>query len=82
MQNTAHCKGQAQYFVYYEKSEYNIINKIKKKIFFLQELAAIQGCSKKKVDILLKQRPFEGWGDLVSKCQSSKQLSTEMLNNR
>ena len=48
---------------------------------FLQELAAIQGCSKKKVDILLKMRPFEGWGDLVSKVQSSKQLSTEILNN-
>ena len=26
-------------------------------------------------------RPFEGWGDLVSKVQSSKQLSTEILNN-
>ena len=48
---------------------------------FLQELAAIQGCSKKKVEVLLKMRPFEGWGDLVSKVQSSKQLSTEILNN-
>ena len=47
----------------------------------MQELAAIQGCSKKKVEVLLKMRPFEGWGDLVSKVQSSKQLSTEMLND-
>ena len=46
-----------------------------------QELTAIQGCAKKKVDILLKMRPFKGWGDLVSKIQSSKQLSTEMLND-
>ena len=56
------------------------VNIIKVQLF-LQELAAIQGCSKKKVDILLKMRPFEGWGDLVSKVQSSKQLSTEILNN-
>lgn len=46
-----------------------------------QELTAIQGCSKKKVDIIHKLRPFEGWNDLVSKVQSNKQLSTEMLNN-
>ena len=64
-------------FCVHEKSEYNKI----KLFFFLQELAAIQGCSKKKVEILLKMRPFEGWGDLVSKVQSSKQLSTEILNN-
>ena len=46
-----------------------------------QELAAIQGCSKKKVEFVLKMRPYEGWGDLVAKIQSSKQLSTEILNN-
>ena len=26
-------------------------------------------------------RPYEGWGDLVQKVQSNKQLSTDMLNN-
>ncbi len=30
------------------------------------ELAAIQGCSKKKVENILELRPYTGWGDLVS----------------
>ena len=30
------------------------------------ELAAIQGCSKKKVENIVELRPFTGWGDLVS----------------
>ena len=45
------------------------------------ELAAIQGCSKKKVELIFKMRPYESWGDLVAKVRSSKQLSTEILNN-
>ena len=31
-----------------------------------QELACIQGCSKKKVENIVELRPFEGWTDLVS----------------
>ena len=31
-----------------------------------QELACIQGCSKKKVKDIAELRPYEGWGDLVS----------------
>ena len=45
------------------------------------ELAAIQGCSKKKIELILKMRPYESWGDLEAKVRSSKQLSTEILNN-
>ena len=46
-----------------------------------QELACIQGCSKKKVHNILELRPFESWRDLVSKVQLSRQLNTDMLNN-
>ena len=46
-----------------------------------QELSAIQGCSKKKAEYILKMRPYEGWVDLVTKVQENKQLSTDMLNN-
>ena len=46
-----------------------------------QELSAIQGCSKKKAEYILKMRPYEGWSDLVTKVQGNKQLSTDMLNN-
>jgi len=45
------------------------------------ELAAIQGCSKKKVESILELRPYTSWQDLVKKCQMSRQLNTEMLNN-
>jgi SWI/SNF-related matrix-associated actin-dependent regulator 1 of chromatin subfamily A len=59
----------------------------KKKVFEFfcngteQELAGIQGCSKKKVQMLVELRPFEGWSDLVRKIQLSKSLSTDMLNH-
>jgi len=46
-----------------------------------QELTGIQGCNKKKVLEIIRQRPFEGWVDLVVKLQTSRQLNTEMLNN-
>ncbi|TRY77180.1 hypothetical protein TCAL_10932 [Tigriopus californicus] len=46
-----------------------------------QELACLQGCSKKKVLCIIKMRPIEGWTDLVRKIQASKQLNTELLNN-
>ena len=48
---------------------------------FFQELTAIQGLSKKKVEFVLKMRPYEGWGDLIGKIQNCKHLSTEILNN-
>ena len=46
-----------------------------------QELACIQGCSKKKVESILELRPYLAWSDLVKKCQVSRQLSTDLLNN-
>jgi len=46
-----------------------------------QEMTGIQGCNKKKVDVIIKLRPFEGWVDLVTKLQESKGLSAEMLNS-
>jgi len=46
-----------------------------------QELACIQGCSKKKVENILELRPYEGWADLVQKLNLSKNLNTDMLNN-
>ena len=46
-----------------------------------QELTGIQGCNKKKVVEIVKLRPFEGWVDLVTKLQTSKGLSAEMLNS-
>jgi len=45
------------------------------------ELAAIQGCSKKKVESIVELRPYLSWTDLVKKCQMSRQLNTDMLNN-
>ena len=33
----------------------------------VQELACVQGCSKKKVEVIIKLRPFTGWIDLVRK---------------
>ena len=35
-----------------------------------QELACVQGCSKKKVVNIFELRPFESWRDLVSKVQT------------
>jgi len=46
-----------------------------------QEMTGIQGCNKKKVIEIIKLRPFEGWVDLVTKLQQSRQLNTEMLNS-
>jgi len=46
-----------------------------------QELTGIQGCNKKKVQEIVKLRPFEGWVDLVTKFQTTKQLNTDMLNS-
>lgn len=45
------------------------------------ELAAIQGCSKKKVENIMELRPYTGWGDLVQKLQLSRNLNTDMLNH-
>jgi len=46
-----------------------------------QELACIQGCSKKKADNILKLRPFTGWIDLVRKSFSTFELDVTLLEN-
>jgi len=46
-----------------------------------QEMTGIQGCNKKKVVEIIKLRPFEGWVDLVTKLQTNRGLSTEILNS-
>lgn len=45
------------------------------------ELLSIKSCSLKKVECLLSSRPFRDWAHLVSTLQSTKQLSTDILNN-
>ena len=69
-----------------ELSDHNLSEDKKRVLKFFsegteQELACIQGCSKKKVENIIDLRPFEGWTDLVKKIQISKNLNTEMLNN-
>ncbi|XP_060522592.1 SWI/SNF-related matrix-associated actin-dependent regulator of chromatin subfamily A containing DEAD/H box 1 homolog isoform X2 [Cylas formicarius] len=47
----------------------------------LNELQLMQSCSKKKAEALVELRPFQGWIDLVTKLQSNKSLSTDLLNS-
>ncbi|XP_075977599.1 SWI/SNF-related, matrix-associated actin-dependent regulator of chromatin, subfamily a, containing DEAD/H box 1 [Anticarsia gemmatalis] len=59
----------------------------KKKVFeFLNtsnmnELSLLSGCSQKKAEAIMAQRPFKGWVDMVEKFNSNKMLSTELLNS-
>ncbi|XP_018329041.1 SWI/SNF-related matrix-associated actin-dependent regulator of chromatin subfamily A containing DEAD/H box 1 homolog isoform X2 [Agrilus planipennis] len=45
------------------------------------ELQLMNYCSKKKADIIIELRPFEGWIDLVQKLQNNKNLSPDLLNS-
>ncbi|XP_022785581.1 SWI/SNF-related matrix-associated actin-dependent regulator of chromatin subfamily A containing DEAD/H box 1-like [Stylophora pistillata] len=47
----------------------------------VQELAAVPGLSSKKAEKIIKMRPFESWTDLVSKLDSAKNLSSELIDN-
>ncbi|XP_028159639.1 SWI/SNF-related matrix-associated actin-dependent regulator of chromatin subfamily A containing DEAD/H box 1 homolog [Ostrinia furnacalis] len=59
----------------------------KKKVFdFLNtsnmnELSLLSGCSQKKAEAIISQRPFKGWLDMVEKFNNNKMLSTELLNS-
>ncbi|KAL0882895.1 hypothetical protein ABMA27_016404 [Loxostege sticticalis] len=59
----------------------------KKKVFnFLNtsnmnELSLLSGCSQKKAEAIIAQRPFKGWLDMVEKFNDNKLLSTELLNS-
>ncbi|KAJ0176428.1 hypothetical protein K1T71_007607 [Dendrolimus kikuchii] len=58
----------------------------KKKVFEflntsnLNELTLLSGCSQKKAEAIIAQRPFKGWLDMVEKFNGNKMLSTELLN--
>ncbi|XP_052741588.1 SWI/SNF-related matrix-associated actin-dependent regulator of chromatin subfamily A containing DEAD/H box 1 homolog [Bicyclus anynana] len=47
----------------------------------LNELTQLSGCSQKKAEAIMSQRPFNGWLDMVEKFNSNKMLSTELLNS-
>lgn len=44
------------------------------------ELQLMASCSKKKAEAIIAARPFKGWIDLVTKLQTNKNLSTDLLN--
>ncbi|XP_064119828.1 SWI/SNF-related matrix-associated actin-dependent regulator of chromatin subfamily A containing DEAD/H box 1 homolog isoform X2 [Macrobrachium nipponense] len=44
------------------------------------ELSAISGCNKKKAELIIQNRPFADWQDIVYKFQTMKSVSTELLN--
>ncbi|KAG6452871.1 hypothetical protein O3G_MSEX007839 [Manduca sexta] len=58
----------------------------KKKVFEflntsnLNELSLLSGCSQKKAEAIIAQRPFKGWLDMVEKFNNNKMLNTELLN--
>ncbi|XP_034832478.1 SWI/SNF-related matrix-associated actin-dependent regulator of chromatin subfamily A containing DEAD/H box 1 homolog [Maniola hyperantus] len=59
----------------------------KKKVFeflntsSMNELSLLSGCSQKKAEAIIAQRPFNGWLDMVEKFNSNKMLNTELLNS-
>uniref|UniRef100_A0A182JVJ0 SWI/SNF-related matrix-associated actin-dependent regulator of chromatin subfamily A containing DEAD/H box 1 homolog n=1 Tax=Anopheles christyi TaxID=43041 RepID=A0A182JVJ0_9DIPT len=46
----------------------------------LNELICVKTLSMKKIDLLLEQRPFKDWSNLVEKLKSHRSLQTELLN--
>lgn len=44
------------------------------------ELMAVRSLSAKKIEVLLSIRPINDWFDLLSKIQTNKSITTEMLN--
>ena len=44
------------------------------------ELTSIKSCSMKKAEIIIENRPYRNWEELVGRCQE-KPLSTDLLNN-
>ncbi|XP_072949554.1 SWI/SNF-related matrix-associated actin-dependent regulator of chromatin subfamily A containing DEAD/H box 1 homolog [Epargyreus clarus] len=47
----------------------------------MNELSLLSGCSQKKAEAIIAQRPFKGWLDMVEKFNNNKMLSTELLNS-
>ncbi|CAH0715307.1 unnamed protein product, partial [Brenthis ino] len=46
----------------------------------MNELSLLSGCSQKKAEAIIAQRPFKGWLDMVEKFNNNKMLSTDLLN--
>lgn len=44
------------------------------------ELLAVKGCSARKIEVIMRIRPFNNWIDLVKKIDSNKTVTTELLN--
>lgn len=44
------------------------------------ELMAVKSLSAKKMDVLIPLRPIDDWADLLTKINTNKLLSTDMLN--
>ncbi|CAG9786923.1 unnamed protein product [Diatraea saccharalis] len=47
----------------------------------INELSQLSGCSQKKAEAIIAQRPFNGWLDMVEKFNNSKMLNTDLLNS-
>ncbi|XP_046965770.1 SWI/SNF-related matrix-associated actin-dependent regulator of chromatin subfamily A containing DEAD/H box 1 homolog [Vanessa cardui] len=47
----------------------------------MNELSLLSGCSQKKAEAIIAQRPFKGWLDMVEKFNNNKMLSTDLLNS-
>ncbi|CAH0398191.1 unnamed protein product [Chilo suppressalis] len=47
----------------------------------INELSQLSGCSQKKAEAIIAQRPFKGWLDMVEKFNNSKMLNTDLLNS-
>ncbi|XP_078375262.1 SWI/SNF-related matrix-associated actin-dependent regulator of chromatin subfamily A containing DEAD/H box 1-like isoform X2 [Oculina patagonica] len=47
----------------------------------VQELSSVPGLSAKKAEKIIKMRPFDSWDDLVSKLDSTKNLSSQLIDN-
>ncbi|UYV79076.1 SMARCAD1 [Cordylochernes scorpioides] len=45
------------------------------------ELQAIQGCSRKKAELIVDNRPYSSWRELSNKFDSVKGLKTDLLKN-
>ncbi|XP_021366785.1 SWI/SNF-related matrix-associated actin-dependent regulator of chromatin subfamily A containing DEAD/H box 1-like [Mizuhopecten yessoensis] len=45
----------------------------------LDELAGSRGCSKRKADIISKERPFKSYEDLHHKCATVKGITTDLI---
>ncbi|XP_071112881.1 SWI/SNF-related matrix-associated actin-dependent regulator of chromatin subfamily A containing DEAD/H box 1 homolog [Haliotis cracherodii] len=46
----------------------------------VEELTTVPGCSRKKAELIVTQRPFSSWDSLVQKFESTKSLSYNLIS--